>query len=255
VDARRQGGPFPRDRAKTAAPRSRSGLRFRGRRRASVRVVRALNHGVKWVNARDHQQLDRSCPASRPALPRARTTPTHNRRRADRRAVRIPRCRNLAGPARPFPESNPAICQTEYFIPRPFQPDKGGCYDFFKVDLFKARLIAVLAFTLMWSSAQCVAACANEPSASAGTASTEPPCHHHAPSSQTPATCAKQQLPQADVRRPLEALTSIASLAAINVAGVPFIRFPLPAAACALPMLDVLWPPGLAVPPVVILRI
>lgn len=122
--------------------------------------------------------------------------------------------------------------------------------------LFKGRLIALLAFALVWSSAQCVALCANEPSANAGTASPEPPCyHHHTPNSQTPPSCSNQQLPQADAPRPLLALTSNASHAAINVAVVSSIQISLPTAARTLPTLDVLWPPGLAVPPVVILRI
>jgi hypothetical protein len=122
--------------------------------------------------------------------------------------------------------------------------------------LFKGRLIALLAFTLVWSSAQCVALCANEPSASAGTGSAEPPCHHHnTPNSQTPASCSYQQLPQADVPRHLPALTSNAGLAVIDVAVVSLIQVQLLTAAPTLPMLDVLWPLGFAVPPVSVLRI
>ncbi len=134
---------------------------------------------------------------------------------------------------------------------------EGLCYDVAKMDVLKRGLIALLAFALVWSSAQCLAACANESSASAGTASTEPPCHrHHAPNSQTPASCSNQQLPQADVPRPLLAPTSNASLATINaVAVVSLIQTPWLTAARSLPMLDVSWPPGLAVPPVVVLRI
>ena len=93
--------------------------------------------------------------------------------------------------------------------------------------LFKGRLIAVLAFTLVWSSVQCVASCANEPSAGPATASTEPPCHHHPPNGQTPASCSNQQLPQADGPRPLPELTSNASLAAIDAALVSYLQIPL----------------------------
>jgi hypothetical protein len=123
------------------------------------------------------------------------------------------------------------------------------------MDLLRGRLIALLAFTLVWSGAQCVASCANEPSASAGTASTEPPCHHHIPNSKTPASCSNQQLPQADVPRLSLALASHASLTAIHIGVVSFIQFPVLMNARPAPMLDVLWPPGLAVPPVAILRI
>lgn len=133
-------------------------------------------------------------------------------------------------------------------------PDKDDAM-IFEMAFFKGRLVALMAFALVWSSAQCVASCANGPSAGAGTASTEPPCHHHrGPSNQTSVYCS-QPLPQADVPLPLLALTSHAGIVAINVAVVPFIRIPPLTAAAALPMIDVLRPPGLAVPPVLVLRI
>lgn len=121
--------------------------------------------------------------------------------------------------------------------------------------LFRGRLIALLAFVLVWTSAQCVALCANAPSTAAGTASSEPPCHHRAPNSHTPMSCSSQQLPQADVPRSLLAPTSNTSLTAIDVAVVSFVQIPSLVASRAFPIPEVLRPPGIAVPPLVVLAI
>ena len=70
-----------------------------------------------------------------------------------------------------------------------------------RMDFRKGRLIVLLAFALVWSSAQCAALCTVEPCRGAsGSTAGEPPCHHRhpAPANQIPAPCPHQVL-QADV--------------------------------------------------------
>ncbi len=118
---------------------------------------------------------------------------------------------------------------------------------------FKGRLIALLAFTLVWSSAHCMALCANQfPASGAGT---ELPCHQHHPDNRIPASCSYPQLAQADVPRPALVLIPSAGVTAMHGAFSTLITIPLPPVARALPMLDVTWPFDLVAPRFGVLRI
>lgn len=85
----------------------------------------------------------------------------------------------------------------------------------------KGRPVVLLAFALVWSSAQCAALCTVEPCRGAsGSTAGEPPCHHQhrAPANQVPAPCPHQLL-QADV--PQSFATTSAPLASVALMDVP----------------------------------
>lgn len=118
---------------------------------------------------------------------------------------------------------------------------------------FKARLIALLAVMLAWTSAHCLALCANELVASG--APGKLPCHQHHHNSRIPASCSYQQLPQADAPQPALVLAPSSDTAVADGTAWSLIMIPSPSTAHASPILDVSWRAALAVPFFVALRI
>jgi hypothetical protein len=120
------------------------------------------------------------------------------------------------------------------------------CYDQIERHLSKGRLIVVLAFALVLASTQCAALCIVGPCTDAATTPAgEPPCHHQheVPDNQTPAPCPHQTV-QADVPQAFaSALTSLDSIAAVDIPVVLTVEYSSISDAHFLPWLD-LSPPG-----------